>query len=378
MTAGVGCLRVLAVYIEPAAYILDLIRVLREQYPDIELRVYFIAKGVSQPWMFSPDEASCTLLPARRSAAIGRLRRELVMGGYDLVHLAGWGHPLLLATMLLSRLQGTVVAVESDTQMMVDSLSWLTRLKRLGHPLLFRLPTVFLPGGQRQAKYLRHYGVPLERIQIAQMTVDVTAISRHVTGISAAGRARIRTRLGLSGSAKVFLFVGRLEPEKGIDLLLAAFGQVKAQHDDVALLIIGDGALRELVSGAAATDQAIQAPGRLQGESLLDAYAVADAFVLPSRFEPWGLVVNEAMAAGLPVIVTDRAGCGEDLVEAGRTGLVVPAEDASALASALSRLARDHALRETMSRQALEKIAGWTLEEEAARVIAAWREALSP
>lgn len=364
--------RALLIYLEPTDYVLGLIARLRAAWPG-PIEVWFVGRDLSQAWNLSLDDPDMTLLPQSYRSAVRYLLRELRAGRFSLVHLAGWGHSVLLTAMLLAWLRGIPVAVESDTHLTPTALTWQRRAKRLLHPMLFRLPAVFLPGGQRQAVYLRHYGVEASRIRIAQMTVDVTAIRRHRAGIRVAERLRLRERFGLSKRAVVFLYVGRLEPCKGVTDLLDAFGELCIQPRDATLLMVGDGSLRELVAMAARSQPGIRAVGRLQGLDLLDAYAVADVLVLPSHFEPWGLVVNEAMAAGLPVIITDRVGCGDDLVAPGKNGLVVKAEDPQALSAAMERLAEDADLRWRMGQEAWDMIAGWTLENEAGRVVEAWR-----
>lgn len=365
--------RALLIYMEPTDYVLGLIVHLRLAWRGA-IEVRFVGRNLSQDWNLPLPRPDMAILPNSRVAAVRHLFQELRPDRYSLLHLAGWGHPVLLAALLIAKLRGIPVAVESDTQLFPAKISRRQRVKRLLHPLLFRLPAVFLPGGQRQAAYLRHYGVGGGRIRIVQMTVDVTAIAQHRAGIGPEERQRLRQRFELPEQAVVFVYVGRLEPLKGVTDLLNAFGELREQQHDAALLIVGDGSLREKVEAAASSEPGIRVVGRLQGTKLLDAYAVADVFVLASHFEPWGLVVNEAMAAGLPVIVTDRVGSSDDLVMPGGNGLVVKAEDSMALSAAMARLACDLALRRLMGEQAASKIAGWTLENESARVVAAWSE----
>jgi glycosyltransferase involved in cell wall biosynthesis len=296
----------------------------------------------------------------------------------ELVHLAGWGHPLLLAARVAAWLRRIPVTMESDTPLPVGLPFWKRAVKRLLYPMLFKLPSRFLPGGSRQAAYLRHYGVAGEKISIAQMTVDVAVIMRHIDGIDRAQRAKIRRDLGLPDDATVFLYVGRMEPHKGLQELIEAFGTLPQDvRSPAVLLLVGDGAMNEMLSRAVKANPRIRWSGRLSGLALLDAYAVADVFVLASRFEPWGLVVNEAMAAGLPVIATDRVGCVDDLALQSETGLVVPAESPDALADAMKSLLLDRPLREKMARNARSVIAGWTLENEAEIIVNTWKKLLN-
>lgn len=366
---------VLMLYVEPTPYVFGLIRRLRHGWGD-RLVVYYLACNLSQSWGLEASGDDSLLLPEQRLQAVKVLWRFIRSGRCRLVHLAGWGHPLLLVTLILARLYGIPVAVESDTPLTKEDLGWRARLRRLGHPTLFRMPSVFLPGGTRQAAYLRHYGVDEGRIRIAQMTVDVDAIRAHIAGVDASRRRTLREVLGVQSDMTLFLYVGRLEEHKGLTVLITAFRQVSSVLPGSALLLVGDGAQREDLEQSARDCLGLHFAGRLDGSALLDAYAAADVFVLPSRFEPWGLVVNEAMAAGLPVIVSDRVGCIDDLVLPEETGLVVEAERIDALAVAMERLAADADVRVRLGTAASRLITGWTLDNEAFKISAAWQSVM--
>jgi glycosyltransferase involved in cell wall biosynthesis len=167
------------------------------------------------------------------------------------------------------------------------------------------------------------------------------------------------------------LFAGRLVPEKGVDVLLEAWR--RAALPDAALVLAGDGPLKR--AGAALY------AGALSAAELRNSYAGSDVVVVPSVptrdfLEPWGLVVNEAFHRGVPVIATDAVGAAAGgLVQPERTGLVVPAGDAGALAAALRRVHGDPALRARLSAAAREAIRPYTPEAWAAGMAAALTEA---
>jgi glycosyltransferase involved in cell wall biosynthesis len=362
----------LMIYIEPTPYVLTLIRRITSS-TDAPVDVLFIAANVSQAWDLSLEEIPAGYLPRGTLAAVRAIAAKLASVRYGVVHLAGWGHPVLLGAMIVARLRGFPVAVETDSTLPVSQPWPKHATKRLLYPIMLRLPAVFLPGGTRQKRYLQHYGVPESRIVVAQMTVDVAAIANAVMAISPRVRQAKRAAMGIAPDECVFLFVGRLDPAKGIAVLLEAFSRASARNGKVRLHVAGDGILREMVKSTTASSARIDWAGRLTGPALLDAYATADAFVLPSLFEPWGLVVNEAMAAGLPVVASDRVGCVDDLVIDGQTGVVIEANRPTLLADAMMRLADDAPLRRTMGAAGRERIAGWTIEAEAHNVTDAWR-----
>lgn len=361
-------------YIEPTSYLMPLWHEISAQ-TDGKARIVFLEENLTQSWGLDlRDDPGVTLLRGTRWAKFKALLPLIWRKDVKLVHLAGWGHPLLLAAMVMAWLRRITVTMETDTPLPVGLPVWKRAIKRVIYPILFKLPAMFLPGGTRQAAYLRHYGVKPKRIQVAQMTVDVAAISAYADHADADHRLNLRAKWGLPADAVVFLYVGRLEPHKGIQDLLGAFALLRMEP--VALLIVGDGSMQPGLAREALADRRICCTGRLSGNELLDAYAAADVFVLPSLFEPWGLVVNEAMACGLPMIATDRVGCVDDLVIEGHTGLVVPAETMSALAAAMTAMHQVPLLRDKMRNNARSLIAGWTIQKEAAIMNSTWNRLL--
>jgi len=165
-------------------------------------------------------------------------------------------------------------------------------------------------------------------------------------------RGRFRAAHPALGGATLALFLGRVDPKKGLDLLLPAFAQAHQKQPELALVIAGAGHPRymdELRSKAAALGLGTEAllwTGFLEGEEKWAALADADFFVLPSYSENFAVAAVEAMAAGLPVLLSDQVGIHHEVTACG-AGLVVPC-DTQALAAALTQLAADGALRATM------------------------------
>ncbi|WP_241696919.1 glycosyltransferase family 4 protein [Mariprofundus sp. KV] len=301
------------IYIEPAPYILDLIRVLREEHPGLLLHVLFISENASQPWGEMPEDEGLELLPSGRLAVLRRIASLIRSGQFDWLHLAGWGHPLLTAALLIGAAHGRKISMESDTQL--PSLAAQVR-------------------GRRDA---------------------------------------IRSELGVAESACLFVYVGRLEAHKGLALLLQAFEQL--EQPGVGLLIVGDGTCRSLVEAAVEQDARIRYVGRRDFAGVTEAFAISDVAVVPSEFEPWGLVVNEAMAAGLPVIASDRVGAVDDLVVDGETGLVVDAGLITSLQDAMHKLVDDRDLCLSMGQNSLDLIRKWDLSAEAEIMVEGWKDA---
>jgi glycosyltransferase involved in cell wall biosynthesis len=156
-----------------------------------------------------------------------------------------------------------------------------------------------------------------------------------------------------------------LVPEKGIFDLLEAYAKLESDlRSEVGLVFAGDGISKEeLVQQAKRISPgAICFPGFAQREDLAGLYALAETLVLPTHSDPWGLVVNEAMACGLPIVVSSVAGCSADLVGDGWNGYVVPPRDSEKLSVAIDSLLRQPELKQTMSAHSLERIRKYSPE----------------
>lgn len=359
----------LLIYVEPTSYLLPLWREIKA-CASVETRIVFLEENFTQPWNLDlRDDPNVEVLHGSRAAKLVRLLQLIGRRDVELVDLAGWGHPLLMAALLFAGVRRIPVTIESDTQYDPATAWWRRALKRLVLPVLFRIPRIFFPAGTRQAAYFMRYGVPRARLRIAQMTVDVRSIMGQVDCYREEAASA-----SCSDQPTVFLYVGRLEPYKGIQELLEAFVDLPHEGGKSHLIIVGDGSMRGLIESAARTHPAVEYLGRLSGNALLHAYSRADVFVLPSRAEPWGLAVNEAMAAGLPVIVTDRVGCVEDLVREGKNGRVVPSACPTRLAEAMCAFIHQPEIAATMGQISRQIISTWTIEDEARILMTAWDE----
>lgn len=362
----------LLIFIEPTPYVLGLLRRITERSA-LHVDTGFLGENISQPWNLRPEDVGAFLIPAAIWPAVRILAKKLSTGCYKVLHLAGWGHPILVVAMLLGWYYRVPVFLESDTPIPVGVPFWKRLIKRIAFPLLFRIPKTVLPGGTRQALYFRHYGVPAKRVRVAQMTVDVahiTKFSDQYRGVEA--KQGLRLEFGLAENQTVFIFVGRLESYKGIECLLDAFQDLCRSTSNVVLLVVGDGSQRKKATAPSELNPTVRYLGRLESEEVLKAYNAADIAVLPSLFEPWGLVVNEAMASGLPVIVSDRVGCIDDLVKDGQTGLIFPAGCKARLKDSMKYLVENPINRKKMGVQARQLIADWTLENWAINIVSAW------
>jgi glycosyltransferase involved in cell wall biosynthesis len=162
----------------------------------------------------------------------------------------------------------------------------------------------------------------------------------------------------LSEDDVAVLCVARLAPEKGIDTLLHAVAL--AADPRLVAVLVGDGPERaRLASLAGGLGARAILAGARPPDTVVEAYAAADVFALLSEHEPWGVVVNEAAACGLPLVLSDRVGAGRDLLADGENGLLVSAGDVERAAGALRRLAADRELRRRMGARSRSLVERW-------------------
>lgn len=280
-----------------------------------------------------------------------------VLTGYDLIVLSGWDEPTFLTLWLVARLQKTRVAfwVES-TYNDAPRNTWKEGFKRF----LLRGAVGTIAMGTNAAAYCEWLGVPREKIFIAPNAANSAYFSARARELLPQ-REQLRAKLGLHGV--VILFVGRMvELYKRVTVLLRAFRLLEAKNLPVQLVMVGEGPDRAGYERSAAALHLRNARfvDFLQHAPLTEYYAAADIFVLPSASETWGLVINEAMEFGLPIVTTSAVGASADLIR--ENGLVVPPDDVNALAQALETLARDEGLRAKMGSRSRDIIASVTPE----------------
>lgn len=197
-----------------------------------------------------------------------------------------------------------------------------------------------------------HSGLPLHRYHIIPNGIDVAAYARD-----AAARKRLRGQWGVSEGRVVIAAVGRLDRQKGLDVLLRAMAMLFARNPDLRLVIAGEGPQRRELE-ALVQELRLGACVRLLGfvQDVRAVLSAADVFAMPSRWEGFGLAAAEAMAAGLPVVASRAEGLRE-VVEDGKTGLLVDAEDAAGLAQCMDICTHDPDRRRQMGLAGAERAA---------------------
>lgn len=325
----------------PAPYRIPLFNALAER---VDLEVVFLAeRNPERPYGLHSEEWAfrSRVLPGRDLALGGRwlvLNRGAgrTVRRADAIVLGGWNQPAFWAALLRARRRGTPVLTWVESTRADSTGGLLEPAKRL---LLRATAAVIVPGAA-SAQLVRGLGVADDRIVVAPNAIDA-----ELFGAAAVERPR-RERCR-------FLYVGRLADEKGVDVLLRALDGVDAE-----LVVAGSGEAEERLRALAPAG--VTFLGHVGRDDLVGVYRDADALVLPSRSEPWGMALNEAAAAGLPLVASEAAGATAELVEEDGNGFRVPPGDVEALRAALRRLAADPELRSRMGRRSREVAARFT------------------
>lgn len=225
--------------------------------------------------------------------------------------------------------------------------SWVARSKgkELSKHVLFRLVDGVKTPGTNGESLATRYGMPKSRIWNVTQSVDVEHFS-SATQVNPAQREVERRARGLHGC--VFIYVGRIWSGKGLDSLFESFTRLVSETPDTSLLVVGDGVDETRYRDETASNANVWFEGFVQPADLPRLYALADVFVFPTLGDPHGLVVEEAFAAGLPVICTEAAGDIHRRILEGESGLIVPPNDAVSLQRAMARLGNNEALRKSM------------------------------
>jgi glycosyltransferase involved in cell wall biosynthesis len=256
------------------------------------------------------------------------------LGGWkpDLAILTGWQSKMLVQAWWACVWHGVPRIVRGESNAMRDRAPW----KRAAHRIWLRGFDRFLAIGKANRDFYLQAGIPETRLHPCPYFIDNRRFAANAD-LSRGRRNELRRKWAIPDHATSFLFCGKLIGKKRPLDLLEALQHAVAAGAPAHVLVVGDG---DLMAQARALVEHNRLPvafaGFLNQTEIVGAYVAADCLVLPSdNGETWGLVVNEAMACGIPAIVSDQVGCGPDLVSDGVTGATFPMGDVDALAKRL-------------------------------------------
>ncbi|WP_420384265.1 glycosyltransferase family 4 protein [Novosphingobium sp.] len=301
-------------------------------------------------------------MASNEPAIFGKIAR----GRFDAVLLSGYGLVGNLMAMAAARMTGARVLTRSDSnaELLGDKPQSLG--KSIYVKTFFAGCSAMLVSGERNREFYRYWGVPEAKLVDAPFTVDNDRFAADGT-IGEAERAALRASWGCSDNRPVMVFASKFMARKQPLMTMQAALQLAREGVKLHLVMVGSGDQdRELRDFAAAHPELpVHFTGFVNQGQMPALLAGSDVFVFPSTGEPWGLIVNEAMAVGLPVVVGERCGCVPDLVREGENGFLVGDGDLAGLTHAMRALATDPGLRARMAQASRDIIAHWGLAETA-------------
>ena len=345
-----GALRVTVVSPEPTPYRAPLFDRIAAR-PEIDLTVIYAARTVAaRSWSVELEHHSLFLRGLKLPGARRLVRhdypltpgifRALYRANPDVLVVSGWSTFPSQAAIGWSRARHLPYVLLVESHDVGPRAGWRRALKDAVVPRLVRNASSVLVVGTLARESVMARGAAAERVRVFANTIDVERWIERAEGIPR------RPQDGV-----VVLSVGRRVPEKGFDVLEAACTQA--------------GVALEIVAGGVAEDE------------LARRYVEADIFALLSRHEPWGVVVNEAAASALPLVLSDRVGAARDLLRDGENGFLVPAGDVDAAATAFRKLAGDPQLRARMGERSRELVGAWGYEPSVEAFATAVRDAMA-
>jgi glycosyltransferase involved in cell wall biosynthesis len=375
----------------PIQYQAPLLRRISQE-PDIELTVFFGSNfsvreyvdkgfGVDVKWDVPlvdgyRHEFLPTIWDKRRTGPVSqlsyglfsRLRGGKGVAGFDVLWVHGYSTLNSLQGILLAKRLRIPVLLRAESRLGTADRGGLKAFAKSGFfSILKRFVDGVLTIGDLNSMYWRHYlGENFPQFLMPYSVDNSYFQSRCLE--AAAGRAELLEELNLDASRPVILFASKLQNRKCCADLLEAYLNLAANGADPHpyLVIVGAGEERAGLERRATQTgcRSIRFCGFRNQSELPRFFDIATVFVLPSRDEPWGLVVNEVMNAGRAVIVSDDVGCQPDLVEDGVEGCVFPAGDIAALTAALRRVLATPETATAMGQRGLAKIRTWDFEED--------------
>ncbi len=270
---------------------------------------------------------------------------------FDAIVICGYSSPTFMLAMAWLRCHGIPFYMEVDGGLIRQESRAKYRFKKA----LVSAARWWLSTGEETTRYLCHYGAKRERVYTYPFTsLEASDILPKVPGREE--KLALRRELGL-GEEKILLYVGRFDPLKGMDDLLSITPELP---ESTGVYFIGGEPRQEHLSFCRDHGlKNVHFVGFRKTEALNRYYRAADLLVLPTKSDVWGLVVNEAMAQGLPVITTDKCVAGLELIRPGENGDIVPVDDNAALRDAICRLLESDLA--SLGANALETIRPYTI-----------------
>lgn len=329
----------------------------RNQDFDFEV-IYCAASEYGRGWKEEEKKYPCKILSGFSYPVVGKnifvlkvnpgIWGQLSRVRYDTVIISGYIQPTMQLAILWCLWHKVPYILWSESHNLKPRPIFKRLLKRPLVRLVVKKAAAFLCMGSNSRDYLISYGAAPDKVFFFPNIPDVKKISEE-SSLYRQNIMGLRRALGIQGNP-VVIYSGRLIGIKNIKTLLKAFELVQYEIPQAGLVLAGEGPLRSRLESLARELKLnnVYFAGFIPPKDLVKYYVCADIFVFPSYNDQWGVVVQEAMACGLPVVVSDKVGCARDLVLPNRNGYILPAENTEGFASAILKLLQDSRLRSDM------------------------------
>jgi len=287
---------------------------------------YEVVEGESDPRSVAPSAH------AKPTNLLVRLREKK----FDLALSIGWYSPYLRRAIFCAHRLGVPVMVRGDSQVDPDQHFAKRFIKQLSYPLLLRLFSAGLYVGTRSREYFESFGYPENRLFYSPHAIETNRF--HDTAFRV-NKTESRKDLGVGTDEKLLLFAGKLVDFKRPFVAIETVAALRELGTNAKLVVAGTGPLEAaMIEHAKKLKVSVNLLGFVNQTEMPETYAVADALILPStRRETWGLVANEALACGTPIVVSNEAGCAADLCD-GLAGIAGEGNDAASYARGLQQI----------------------------------------
>lgn len=285
--------------------------------------------------------------PGHPHEGVPSLKARLRLFNPNVITVPGWKHLPLVHLAAVERRRGSRIIVLSDTPKRDSAAQFMCA--KVGGPLLRASFDVAWTAGPKAKELARAAGFPVDRIWQGLYTADDLLFSLGTD-------RRLDTAAAIETWPKRFVFVGRLEPEKNIRRMLEAYAAYRSRsRPSWTLTVVGDGSLRGFVGSA----DGVEWLGWRRPDEVAATMASSGAFILPSQYEPWGVVVHEAAFAGLPLLLSTEVGAASSFLVDGHNGRVFDPRNTSQI---VETMLWAHSLENpwTAGRQSLERARTWT------------------
>ena len=351
-----------------------------DKNPDLEIQVfYFSDQGVSEsvdpgfnhvvtwdlPLLdgYQYEFLSKRPIIEAKAFCISSIDEFMESHQFDVILLHGYTHKFARQIIRRKRHHGYRVILRAEfTEMPRSTFRWKKLPRKAYLNWFYKHVDHFCPIGKDAIDHLKYFGIEETKMTLSPYSVDDELFERLSKNLL---KLACRGRLGIEKHDKVFLFSGKLIPRKQPLLFAEAILKLCKQYPELTVIFLGSGPQYENLKQLLEPELGLKfhAPGFVNQSALGPYFKAADVFVLPSKYDTWGLVVNEAMHFGLPCIVSDMVGSRHDLIIPGETGLVFDHGSADELASCIRHFLDKAELSVLMGEKAHKHIQNYTIEK---------------